>query len=233
MKRLFPLLLCPLLLLALAACNKTNGTAETTAASKPAAQPAASPAAAPAAQPAAAPAANPDGSSADTTAKLAAAEWAEAQDAIKHDPNGQWATEATASSSYGDAKGKQDWSADQATGEPNVEAYRDDNRAWAPHDQDMGIEWLDLKYTKPVHATEVRIRESEGSGAVIKVELFDEAGTAHQVWKGADPTTGLNYMLVKFPKTSYRTNRVKVTLATNAVPGWNEIDAVQLIGTDQ
>ncbi|MGZ6987451.1 MAG: hypothetical protein ACXVH0_00665 [Thermoanaerobaculia bacterium] len=29
------------------------------------------------------------------------------------------------------------------------------------------------------------------------------------------------------------TDRVKVTLATNVIPGWNEIDAVQLVGKDQ
>jgi hypothetical protein len=39
--------------------------------------------------------------------------------------------------------------------------------------------------------------------------------------------------MVKFPKTTLKTDRVKVTLATNIVPGWNEIDAVQLVGTDQ
>ena len=39
--------------------------------------------------------------------------------------------------------------------------------------------------------------------------------------------------MVKFPKTTFKTDRVKITLATNVVPGWNEIDAVQLVGTDQ
>jgi hypothetical protein len=28
-------------------------------------------------------------------------------------------------------------------------------------------------------------------------------------------------------------SRVKVTLATNTIPGWNEIDAVQLVGKEQ
>ena len=58
-------------------------------------------------------------------------------------------------------------------------------------------------------------------------------GVAHAVWQGNDPTTELNYLMVKFPKTAFKTDRVKVTLATNVVPGWNEIDAVQLVGTDQ
>jgi len=86
---------------------------------------------------------------------------------------------------------------------------------------------------EPVYATEVRVRESCGSGAVIKVEVFDEKGGAHAIWQGNDPTKDLNYLIAKFPKTAFKTDHVKVTLATNVVPGWNEIDAVQLVGTDQ
>jgi hypothetical protein len=119
------------------------------------------------------------------------------------------------------------------TGAPDVEAYADDGKAWAPKTQDSGIEWVDLKYPRPVHATEVRVRESFNSGTIIKVELIDDSGTAHTAWAGNDPTTGLNYLLVKFPKTDYKTAEIKVTLATNISSGWKEIDAVQLVGTDQ
>lgn len=182
---------------------------------------------------AATPSASDAGASAETTAKLAGAAWALKQDDIKNDPNGQWAIQATASSTYNDAQGTSGWSANQATGAPNVDKYGDDGKAWTSKTPDGGIEWLDLKYPKPVHAEEVRVRESFGSGAVIKVEIFDEQGAAHRVWAGNDPTTDLNYLMVKFPKTAFTTDRVKITLATNVVPGWNEIDAVQLIGTDQ
>lgn len=182
----------------------------------------------PAAPAASAPSA--DAGVADTTAKLAAVEWALKQEEIKNDPDGQWASEATASSSYNDAQGDAGWSPKQATGAPNVGKYSDDQHAWAPKTQDGGIEWLDLKYPKAVHASEVRVRESLGSGAVIKIELFDEAGAAHTIWQGVDPTKELNYLILKFKTTDYRVNRVKVTLATNVIPGWNEIDAVQLVG---
>jgi hypothetical protein len=178
------------------------------------------------------PAAPSDGSGAETTAKLAGAEWAIKQDAIKNDPDGQWAIQAKASSTYQDAEGAAAWSANQMTGAPNVEKYGDNGNAWAPKTEDGGIEWIDLKFPKPVFATEVRVRESCGSGAIIKVELLDEQGTPHGVWAGNDPTTELNYFLVKFVKTTYKTDRVKVTLATNVVPGWNEIDAVQLVGKE-
>jgi hypothetical protein len=177
-----------------------------------------------------APAAAPGGGIADTTAKLVAAQWAMREDEIKHDPDGQWATGATASSTYNDAKAKERFSAQQATGAPDVETYSDDARAWAPKTADGGIEWLDLTYDKPVHASEVRVRESDGSGAVVKVEIYDETGVAHLAWTGNDPTTGLNYLVIKFTPTEYKVSRVKVTLATNVIPGWNEVDAVQLVG---
>jgi hypothetical protein len=214
--------------------SSTPAAAPSTAAA-PAAAPAApaapaTPAAGSAAAPAAAPAGPEQIGVADTTAKLAAVDWALRQDEIKRDPDGQWASEATASSSYNDAQGDAGWSAKQATGAPDVDKYSDDAHAWAPKTQDGGIEWLELKFLKPVHAAEVRVRESMGSGAVIKVELYDEAGVAHTLWQGVDPTKELNYLILKFKPTEYRANRVRVTLATNVIPGWNEIDAVQLVG---
>jgi hypothetical protein len=211
-------------------CKKDSGSQDFSNTPKPAAQTSAPAASAPATS-AAAPAA--DDVAAETTAKLAGAAWALKQDEIKNDPKGQWAIGATASSTYNDAKGTDAWSANQATGAPNVDKYADDGKAWTSKTPDAGIEWLDLKYPKPVHAEEVRVRESCGSGAVIKVELFDEQGISHTAWAGNDPTTDLNYLIVKVPKTGYKTDHVKITLATNVVPGWNEIDAVQLVGSDQ
>ena len=232
MKTHLTLICCFLLVVFLSGCKKSGSTQET---AKPSASTNAAPATpAPiASAPATAPSGADEGASAETTAKMAATEWALKQDEIKNDPNGQWAISATASSSYNDAQGIAPWSANQATGAPNVEKYGDDGKAWTSKTPDGGIEWLDLKYPKPVNATEVRVRESCGSGAVIKIDVYDEQGAAHAVWQGNDPTAELNYLMVKFPKTAFKTDRVKVTLATNVVPGWNEIDAVQLVGTDQ
>jgi hypothetical protein len=58
---------------------------------------------------------------------------------------------------------------------------------------------------------------------VIKIEFYDEQGVAHVIWQGNDPTSDLNYLMVKFFKSTFKTDRVKVTLATNVVPGWNEM----------
>lgn len=178
-----------------------------------------------------APVAEPE--SPDAARKRAQIEWALKQDEIKNDPNGLWAVQAKSSTTYNDAQGKAPYAASQATGSPDIESYGNNGLAWTPKTPDAGIEWLDLQYAKPVHATKVRVRESYGAGAVVKVELFDEQGAPHAVWTGADSTKTLDYLVVEFPKTTFKTGRVKLTLATNVVNGWNEIDAVQLVGTEQ
>jgi hypothetical protein len=174
-----------------------------------------------------------DVASPETIRKKAEIEWALKQDEIKNDPNGQWAAQAKASSTYNDAKGNAPYSANQATGPANIENFGNSSSAWTAKTPDAGIEWLELQYAKPVYATVVRVRETYGSGAIIKIELFDEKGAPHTVWTGADSTKDLNYLVAEFPKTAFKTGRVKVTLATNIVRGANEIDAVQLVGTDQ
>jgi hypothetical protein len=181
----------------------------------------------------AAPAAPPTAAEREAERKKAQIEWALKQDEIKSDPNGQWATDAKASSTFNDAKGNTSYSANQATGEPNVQTYSTTPQAWSSKTPDSGIEWLELTFAKPVRANAVRVRESSGSGALIKIEVFDEKGVAHTVWSGADSTKELNYLIAEFPKTAFMTNRVKLTLATNVVGGWNQIDAVQLVGSNQ
>ena len=157
------------------------------------------------------------------------------EDKILNDSKGQWASDAEASSAYGSASGKnQSWSPEQMIGEPDVNAYGDNGKGWATKDSDKGIEWVKLTFPKAVYAEEIRIRQNFNPGAVIKIELIDEKGKSHVVWNGTDKTKykdkSIQYFIAKFEKTDYKTKTVKITLSTNLVKGWNEIDAVQLIG---
>ncbi|HZL27868.1 MAG TPA: hypothetical protein VFC39_15180 [Acidobacteriaceae bacterium] len=230
--RLRPLMVVAASLLILAAgCKKA-----------PAPEPAAAPTPAPAAAapaPAPAPVVAPVTVSADSVTSTATSgdgksvDWALKQEDIKNDPQGQWASGATASSSYGDAKEQERYSPWQATGVPNVDQESDNAAAWTSKTADAGMEWLDLTFPNAVHATGLRVRESDGAGAIVRVEMFDDSGAVHNLWTGTDPTKGLNYFVLTFPKTTYKTNHVKIMLATNMVQGWNEIDAVQLLGTDK
>jgi hypothetical protein len=141
----------------------------------------------------------------------------------------QWAIRAKASSEYGNP----DWSASQATGKPDTLQAGDLNTAWASMEADGGEEWLELTYETPVHPVAVRIRETFNPGAVVKVEAQDAQGMWHTLWTGKDPAAQAPAWLeVSGAGPAWTCKVVKVTLDTAAVPGWNEIDAVELVGLD-
>ncbi|PPE73354.1 hypothetical protein C3942_13875 [Solimonas fluminis] len=169
--------------------------------------------------------------------KKAAIERALQEQSIVEDAKGQWAVSATASSTYSYEKAPDatlEYTAMKATGKPDVESYGDSGSAWTSEKADAGIEWLELGFATPVNATGLRIRQSYYPGAIIKIELIDEAGSKHAVWEGSDdtayPPSTTSWFVRSFEKTDYKAKGARITLATNAVPGWNEIDAVQLVG---
>lgn len=138
----------------------------------------------------------------------------------------QWAMQAEASSEYG----RPSWSAARATGAPDVQACRDDARAWASA-RGNGIAWLELYYSEAVFATEVRIYQTLGRGGIVRVLLLDEDGGEHLVWEGTEqvqPCPGV--LTVSLSRASYLTNGVRIELDESRTGFWNEIDAVELVG---
>jgi len=221
----------------LAACGKKHEEAAP-AVAEPSAQTALAPATAPAPASVAAPATAEDPATASAAAaKAAAVQAALAEAEIVSDSRGQWAVSATASSTYSGEKSpdaKAPYTPNAATGEPDVERYGDDGHSWASQTADKGVEWLEVKFARPVQATELRIRQNSGPGAIIKVEIIDEGGAKHVVWQGVDEQkyepSSIAWWRNAFEKTPFKVAGARITLATNAVPGWNEIDAVQLLG---
>ncbi len=141
----------------------------------------------------------------------------------------QWAVAATASSVYGPSG----WSAQQATGSPDVTAHADDQRAWAPVAKDGTTEWLDLRYDQAVVPTAVAIHESFNPGFVTRVEAYDTATASWiTLWQGTEPTAAgaIGTFTPTLAATDVAVDRIRVTIDTN-VPDWNEIDAVELVGT--
>jgi hypothetical protein len=125
------------------------------------------------------------------------------------------------------------WHALKATGPPDATpATQDHPNAWATREQDRGREWLELAYDPPRRATAVRIFEVNVPGAVVEIETVDEGGTRRSVWKGTDPTTVAGAFEIAFAPTSYRVRSVRVILDTSKRKGWEEIDAVELVGPD-
>ncbi len=218
--------------LALSACKKAEPPAESP---PPASAPAES--APPASAPAdAATPAEPTAEERAAAEKQAKIQRALDNQKIVEDPAGQWATAGTASSTYAKLIPSDDhrYDAVMATGAPNAESRSYDEKGWSPEQANAGIEWLDLTYDRPVSATSVRVRQIDGPGAIIKVELVDEAGARHTVWEGSDndktDPTEINWFQRSFDATPYKAKGVRLTLATNAISNRVSIDAVQLVG---
>lgn len=146
---------------------------------------------------------------------------------------GQWAVEAEATSQYGE----DGWSAAQATGPANAVGGTDDAKAWAPEAADSGLQSLVVTFERPVHPVAVDIYESHNPGAVIAIEAYDEPNDAWFVlWEGessAAAEAAAETAAVFSPALKpidFTTTVLRITLDTELVSGWNEIDAVQLFG---
>jgi hypothetical protein len=125
------------------------------------------------------------------------------------------------------------WHPLKMTGPPDANPPTQDHpNAWAARDQDAGPEWVELAYDPPRRASAVRIFEVNVAGGVVGVETVDEAGTRRTVWKGNDPTTTPGVFEVTFAATPYRVRAARIVLDTSKRSGWEEIDAVELVGPD-
>ena len=143
----------------------------------------------------------------------------------------QWAVTASASSEYGSG----DWSAKQMLGEPDFYPnYGDDRRAWAPSSQDAGLQWVELGFAEAVYVETVDIYETFNPGSIVKVELIDTMGRWHVIWEGTGgraATSSARVFSVKNDIVTVPCQRVRITLDTDSVSGWNEIDAVSITGS--
>lgn len=123
------------------------------------------------------------------------------------------------------------WAPEQAIGPPDVvDVLADSPEAWASRKADGGSEWLQLEYDPPQRARGLRIHEVLASGAVARVTLIDAGGGTHAVWEGVDPTLPAGVFELEFPLTAYEVRSVRLELDTARRSGWNEIDAVGLVG---
>jgi hypothetical protein len=136
----------------------------------------------------------------------------------------QWAADAVASSEFSST----DWAAHRAVGPPDVEGCTDSPLAWSPLDGGSEAEWLELRYAYPFHVTGVGIYETTESGFVTRIELIDVDGAYHTVWEGEDTTPCGGVFSATFPETAYLVSGVRLH---TAVEGWEEIDAVELVGS--
>lgn len=143
----------------------------------------------------------------------------------------QWAVSAEASSEFANPE----WSASQAVGSPDAPGCGDYQFAWASAASDS-IETLEVGFPRPVYPLEIRIFESFNPDQVVKVEVFDpERGAYYTVLqKNPQPIDRpCPYELeVIVSDINFKTDQVRITVDQSQLGlGWNEIDAVLLVGS--
>jgi hypothetical protein len=125
------------------------------------------------------------------------------------------------------------WGPEQVLGPPNTHAAGDIPTAWAPlSSAGQGEEWLHVSYERPVEISQINVRETHNPGAISKITAMMPDGSEVMVWEGTEPKAEAPVDMSFNVPAGVSANSVKVYLDRTRVPGWNEIDAVELIGRD-
>jgi hypothetical protein len=125
------------------------------------------------------------------------------------------------------------WHALRAIGPPDTaNPATDSPNAWAAQDADGGEEWIELTYDPPLRASEVHIFEVLAAGGVTGISGTSADGRTQLLWSGIDPLTRPGVFSATFPTTSFAVRTLRIELDTRRGKGWNEIDAVELVGPD-
>ena len=113
----------------------------------------------------------------------------------------------------------------QATGVPNpVGENMDSPYSWCPAIKDSGTEWLTLGYDQPIAVSTITIHGNYAPSAVVRVVKVTD-GKEEELWSGA-PSSQIGL------PAAVTLQSIKLYLDTAKVPGWNQIDAVELRTVD-
>lgn len=127
-----------------------------------------------------------------------------------------------------------DWAPEQMTGPPDTLRAGDLPTAWASQAADCGDVWVECDFATAVVPELLRVHETCAPGAITQAWLWqgepgDPDGRWVQAWAGEGPVAKAPAWH-EIPLTlALRTRSVRLVVATSRVPGWNEIDAVELV----
>jgi len=125
------------------------------------------------------------------------------------------------------------WGPEQVLRPPNTHEAGDVPTAWAPLlSQGRGVEWLHLNYDRAVDISEINVRETYNPGAISKIAAVLPDGQEVVVWEGTEPAAPAPVDMNFQVPAGVAAQSVKVYLDRTRVAGWNEIDAVEVVGRD-
>jgi hypothetical protein len=125
------------------------------------------------------------------------------------------------------------WGPEQVLGPPNTFEAGDYPTAWAPFSSQGGNdEWLQVNYDRVVELSEVRVHETYNPGAVAKLAAVLPGGGETVIWEGVMPAGQAPVETAFAVPPGTRAQSVRIYFDRTRAPGWNEIDAVELVGRD-
>ena len=130
--------------------------------------------------------------------------------------------------------GARSWGHEQALGPPDTKELGDTPSAWAPKAQNGGEEWLQVDFDKAVALSEINVHETYNPGAISQIAAVMPDGSEKIIWEGEMDSGDASGVIERAFQVdeSITAGSVKIYLDTTRVNGWNEIDAVELVGSD-
>lgn len=140
----------------------------------------------------------------------------------------QWASDAKATTEYTTTY----WSALQATGAPNTDICGDIGTAWASESA-TGQDTLTVQFTTPVYPHFINIYQSYNPGAITSIDLMDANGDKVVLNLPIEESGSYCPGVLSIPITEVDelVSGVRLNFDQRLTGDWNEIDAVQLVGT--
>jgi len=142
----------------------------------------------------------------------------------------QWASQVTGfSSEYTDKGHFYRYRTQQILGKPNkLPAKGSSPCAWSPAKQNAGLEWIEVAFQNPQRIRQVAVGESFNPGCIVGIDLISERGQILEVNLQMAKSTPDGMFHAYFALTSAKIVKVRVTLDTRLVDGWNHLDAIAI-----
>lgn len=141
----------------------------------------------------------------------------------------QWASGGEASSEFA----VPEWGVEKALGPPDAPGCGDYQFAWASAASDA-VATLTLRYAIPVSITEIHVVESFNPDQVVQVEVLGPQGDFYTVYESEPQQVDRPCpyrLIVPVAPLDFKADTIRITVDQSVLGlGWNEIDAVQVIG---
>ena len=156
---------------------------------------------------------------------------------VLHSQEVQWASKVIGvSSEYAQGNGAQ-YRPSQLLGKPNKLPQGESGAsAWRPAQPDAGEEWIKVGFETPAQIRQIVIAENYGAGCVTSVVGYDTDNKEYTFYKAKPEASkrGAGMHRIWLPQlTAFKVTSLKVTLNTQLVEGWNEIDAIGISASEK